>query len=144
MKDENEILDAAGVLAGSIMSHIRYFQRQERERRNAILGIDPKLRKRKSDNCTSAQNFGLAPARDLPVSLPAGETVQTLEGKRVQLTEMFKKGDRAMPVVMKLMKECYAAVRIDINNNARKKEPIENILKRWPFLGMVSVTPSTS
>lgn len=134
MRDDTEKLEAATVLKGSVISHIRYLQNLERQKERERLGKDPQAPKRKSDNSTKAESYGLDPKRDLPDELPLGETTVSQEEKCKVLQEMSDQGVELNANIVSLMKMTYTTQRVDIKNRI----PMDDFIKRWPYFGMVS------
>lgn len=134
MSDDHELHEAATTLTNAICRRIRYLQGQELARKRKLQGDTGKAKKSKSDAFTKAQRFGLDYKRDLPTEYPQGETRLTQEAKQKVLESMNTQGQRNVEVIAKLMEETYVSIRIDIN----KKMKIESLVKRWPFIGLVS------
>lgn len=134
MKDDTDLSDASISLKDEIIKHARYTIQCERDARRKRLGEPAGKKRRKCDNFTKAQNFGLDASRDLPEDLPLGETNQSQEEKRKGLVEINSSGESFdIQKVLALMKGTYVWQRIDIN----KKMSMETLLKRWPFIGLV-------
>ncbi|CAL4063299.1 unnamed protein product, partial [Meganyctiphanes norvegica] len=72
-----------------------------------------------------------------PIILPEGETEETLEAKRVYMTELYSReglngADKSL--IDDLMKVTYYTQRCTIN--AEPAQPISEIITQWPFLSL--------
>ncbi|CAL4071886.1 unnamed protein product, partial [Meganyctiphanes norvegica] len=72
-----------------------------------------------------------------PIILPEGETEETLEAKRVYMTELYSReglngADKSL--IDDLMKVTYYTQRCTIN--AEPAQPISEIIRQWPFLSL--------
>lgn len=124
--DQTQMAEATSSVRNSMVYHLRYLQRTNKER-GGIRRVAQANRK-----FNKSHNYGLV--NDLPEASEEDEP-NVFENRRKLLVTMYEAGDFNEKVFFKQMKESYIPIRLDINEGLN----MEDLLVKWPFLGNAKV-----